>query len=91
MPKDLIVLVLLGVAGWYGYTHYEGRIKQFLGFAPPATVRILPEQFACDRRIYCSQMTSCEEARFFLRNCPGTMLDGDGIPCEKRWCKQSFE
>lgn len=33
-------------------------------------------------------MTSCEEATFFLRNCPGVKMDGnnDGIPCEKQWC-----
>jgi hypothetical protein len=89
MTKDLIILLLIGVAGWYGYTHLEGPVKRILGLAPPATVRILPEQFACDGRIYCSQMTSCEEARFFLGHCPNTRLDGDGagIPCEKRWCK----
>lgn len=45
--------------------------------------------FKCDGRIYCSQMTSCEEANFFLRNCPNVKMDGnnDGIPCEKQWCK----
>ena len=28
-------------------------------------------------------MTSCEEATFFLRNCPGVKMDGDrdGVPC----------
>jgi Excalibur calcium-binding domain. len=46
-------------------------------------------RFRCDGRIYCSQMTSCEEAMFFLKNCPGVKMDGDnnGIPCEKQWCK----
>jgi hypothetical protein len=46
-------------------------------------------QFKCDGRKYCSQMTSCEEATFFLKNCPGVEMDGDndGIPCEKQWCK----
>lgn len=43
----------------------------------------------CDGRIYCSQMTSCQEATYFLRNCPGTKMDGnhDGVPCEKQWCR----
>jgi hypothetical protein len=42
----------------------------------------------CDGRTSCSQMTSCEEAKFFLNNCPNTKMDGnnDGIPCEKQWC-----
>jgi endonuclease YncB( thermonuclease family) len=42
----------------------------------------------CDGRTQCSQMTSCEEATWFLRHCPGTQMDGDGdgIPCEQQWC-----
>lgn len=52
---------------------------------------ILPapaSRFRCDGRTYCSQMTSCEEARFFLQNCPNVKMDGnnDGVPCEKQWC-----
>jgi cold shock CspA family protein len=44
--------------------------------------------FSCAGKIYCSQMTSCDEAKFYLRNCPGTKMDGDsdGIPCERQWC-----
>ncbi|MDO9055840.1 MAG: excalibur calcium-binding domain-containing protein [Sulfuricurvum sp.] len=44
--------------------------------------------FQCDGRKHCSQMKSCEEATFFLNNCPNTKMDGnnDGIPCEKQWC-----
>ena len=45
--------------------------------------------FHCDGRIYCSEMTSCEEAKFFLENCPDVRMDGDGdgVPCEKQWCR----
>ena len=44
--------------------------------------------FACDGRTYCSQMTSCAEAKYFLANCAGVKMDGDrnGIPCESQWC-----
>ena len=92
MWKDLVILAVIGIAAWVGYVHFEDRIRQALGFAPsapPAAVRILPEQFACDGRIYCSQMTSCEEAKFFQRNCPRVKmeLNGDGHPCERQWCK----
>jgi cold shock CspA family protein len=47
-----------------------------------------PVQFRCDGRTRCSQMTSCEEAKFFRANCPGTQMDGDndGVPCEQQWC-----
>ena len=42
----------------------------------------------CDGRTYCSQMTSCAEATWFLNNCPGVKMDGDrdGVPCETQWC-----
>jgi hypothetical protein len=42
----------------------------------------------CDGRVYCSQMTSCDEATWFLKNCPGVKMDGegDGVPCESQWC-----
>ena len=43
----------------------------------------------CDGRTLCSQMTSCEEATFFVNNCPGVQMDGDndGVPCESQWCR----
>jgi hypothetical protein len=46
-------------------------------------------RFACDGRNRCSQMSSCEEATFFLRNCPNQETDGDhdGVPCENQWCQ----
>jgi len=49
----------------------------------------LPSSFSCDGRTYCSQMTSCEEAKYFLKHCPDTKMDGDhnGIPCERQWCR----
>jgi len=47
------------------------------------------ENYQCDGREYCSQMHSCEEATFFINNCPDTKMDGDhdGVPCERQWCK----
>ena len=46
--------------------------------------------FSCDNRKYCTQMTSCAEATYFLSHCPGVKLDGnrDGIPCEQQWCNR---
>lgn len=45
--------------------------------------------FRCDGRKYCSQMTSCAEATYFLKHCPDVQMDGDhdGIPCEQQWCR----
>lgn len=44
-------------------------------------------QFQCQGKVYCSEMTSYEEAAFYLQNCPGTKIDGDndGIPCEQQF------
>ncbi len=52
--------------------------------------------FKCDGRTRCNQMTSCEEATYFLNNCPGVKMDGrnggpgsgNGIPCERQWCNR---
>lgn len=54
------------------------------------TLPSVPSNFRCDGRKVCSQMTSCEEAKYFLANCPGVTMDGDknGIPCEKQWCSR---
>ena len=41
--------------------------------------------FTCAGKRYCREMTSCEEAKFYLNTCGVRSLDGnhDGVPCEK--------
>lgn len=55
--------------------------------AQPVTAQS-SRDFACDGRTYCSQMKSCDEAKYFIQHCPNTKMDGDhdGIPCESQWC-----
>lgn len=57
-----------------------------LNFSTPVSTS---QNFRCDGRTHCSQMNSCAEATYFLKNCPNTKMDGnyDGIPCEKQWCR----
>lgn len=45
------------------------------------------QAFRCDGRQHCSQMTSYEEALFFIQHCPNTKMDGDkdGEPCERQF------
>lgn len=40
--------------------------------------------FSCSGKRYCREMTSCEEAKFYLTQCGVSSLDGnkDGVPCE---------
>jgi endonuclease YncB( thermonuclease family) len=58
--------------------------------APGAIVIADASGRRCDGRSLCAQMTSCEEATWFLKNCPATKMDGnsDGVPCEKQWCRR---
>jgi len=95
--RNLVPIVVLMVLGGYGYSQYQRRAHALEVLESPAPLtRSLgsgaagPDNtYKCDGRTYCSQMTSCAEANYFLQNCPGTKMDGnnDGIPCEKQWCK----
>ena len=37
------------------------------------------DAFKCDGRTYCSQMTPCAEATFFIRNCPDRRWTATGM------------
>jgi len=51
---------------------------------PATPARALPPAFSCGTKRYCREMTSCEEALFYLQQCGATTIDGDhdGVPCE---------
>jgi len=96
--RNLVLLVIVAVLGWQGYQHFRLRsassavANEPTGSVLPAAA-VAPEpspSFKCDGRTHCSQMTSCAEATFFLRNCPGVKMDGnnDGVPCEQQWCNR---
>lgn len=46
--------------------------------APPGAA------YTCGSKTYCGEMTSCDEAYYYLNTCGLTRLDGDsdGVPCE---------
>ena len=85
--QRLIVLVLLAALGWYGYNKYQHQRVAQRAIDPspsPAAAALSPPTptttetgFKCDGRTYCSQMTSCAEATYFLKNCPGVKMDGN--------------
>lgn len=68
---------------WIGKVQMYIKHTDNIGFSK----QISTQKFYCDGRQHCSQMRSCEEARYFLQNCPNTKMDGDrdGKPCEN-WC-----
>lgn len=87
-----IVALGLGAIGVYGYSQLTrtepaasapGELPAYEELREAA-----PANFSCDGRTRCPEMRSCEEATFFIHNCPNTKMDGDGdgIPCETQWC-----
>ena len=48
------------------------------------TREALAQITGCGSKHYCSQMVSCEEAKYYLTQCKVKTLDkdGDGVPCE---------
>jgi len=82
-------------ARWQGYSAYQARSgrAEFVGDDESSeTAQLLDQEAAsdtrspyhCDGRVHCSQMTSCEEAEYFLANCPGVKMDGAAIACPAR-------
>jgi hypothetical protein len=82
--KKVLLGILIGGAAVYGYHHVRGSPVAMAEQDTGSTAT----RFSCDGRTRCSQMTSCAEAMYFLENCPGVKMDGegDGIPCEGQWC-----
>jgi len=105
LGKLLLAVLLLSACAW-GYKRYAQHVERLPFFTSPSelnephaepsfpatTPTPAPSSFRCDGRRHCSQMTSCAEASYFLKNCPGTEMDGnhDGVPCEQQWCNGSF-
>ena len=90
--SGVLTLVIIGALGGYGYSQYLKRAQADSEHVPPeeTPARFVPppSPYRCDGRTMCSQMTSCAEATYFIRNCPNTEMDGDndGRPCESQWC-----
>jgi hypothetical protein len=79
----LLVVIAAGVVGYF----FKPKGNSYVANEPVGTPTT-ESSYTCSGKVYCSEMTSCEEAMFYLHNCPGTKMDGDndGIPCEKQWC-----
>ena len=95
-----VTVVMLVALGVYGYAQYAKRAGAYAA-ADSGAAQVLPAaqlpppaltHYRCDGRQHCSQMTSCAEATFFLKNCPDVKMDGDrdGVPCEEQLCTSPF-
>jgi hypothetical protein len=92
MRKFLPLVVVIGAVVLWQRMHSPGA-DPIVADAQPAPLLSSERDnaaasFKCDGRQYCSQMTSCAEASFFLQHCPNVKMDGnhDGVPCEQQWC-----
>ena len=96
--QRIVAILIIAALGWYAYGKYQSRLRNRLATVEadgsalggqPGAAHPSESTFKCDGRTYCSQMTSCAEATYFLKNCPGTKMDGnhDGVPCESQWCR----
>lgn len=89
----LLVAIVAGVAWHYRIEHQRRLADERAHHAAAAsrtgaTPRSSPGVYRCEGKQHCSQMASCEEARFYVAHCPDTRMDGDGDgkPCED-WCR----
>lgn len=90
----IVVLAVGSALGWYfGRPDVPPAAPEAISspaLAPSSVPSIVDPQpaYRCDGRSRCPEMTSCEEAKWFLHHCAGTLSDGDGdgIPCEDQWC-----
>ncbi len=87
-PLEVIFLVLGVFAAFYLYqTNSSNPLPM-----PDALHELFKKEdspkFYCVGKQHCSQMISCKEAKFYLRNCPNVKIDGDndGVPCELQLC-----
>jgi cold shock CspA family protein len=86
IPIMLIVMIVAAVYSKITHQKFSPDHSQST-IAEIAEPPKLAEAFQCQGKVYCSEMNSYEEALFYLRNCPGTKMDGDhdGEPCESQF------
>lgn len=97
--KNIIWILVLSALGWYGWGKYEAHVgaERAAAAAVKPSAKTGPAKgagqgvtfFTCDGRTTCMQMTSCEEAKYFIENCPGMNAEAsrEAPSCEKQWCK----
>ncbi|WP_299805945.1 excalibur calcium-binding domain-containing protein [uncultured Shewanella sp.] len=84
------LLILLGL-GTLGFKKYEEMTATpILTNKDVEQMKLNPVlNFRCEAgKTHCSHMSSCNEAKFYIKYCPGTQMDGDGdgVPCERQHC-----
>lgn len=87
--KNLALLgLIVGAVAWYSQQRRTSDPTSQQNTEGDPLLVERPSEFRCEGKTRCSQMSSCEEATFYLENCSGVELDGDrdDIPCESQHC-----
>jgi len=84
-----MVMALVCFIAWnyYSKSDLKATFVESKAIGSPKVATDFSSNFICDGREHCSQMSSFEEALFFIGNCPNTKMDGDhdGVPCERQF------
>ena len=69
----------------WDWRRQEKSAKTSGNVEPPPSAAVPAAAFSCGSKRTCSQMETCDEAKFYLTTCGVRSLDGDGDgqPCEK--------
>ena len=91
LVSGILGLIFVGFIGYQVYQFAAAKLTPKQENKPQlinTPISSTNAQYRCDGRKHCSEMKSCEEAKWFLRNCADTQMDGDGdgIPCEGSLC-----
>lgn len=73
-----------GLGLWSTSTCWGDRKKWTQVETTNTTTTPSTSSYACGSKTYCSEMVTCEEAKYYLNSCGLSRLDGDkdGTPCE---------
>jgi cold shock CspA family protein len=88
--SNVISVTIVLLIGFFGYQQLMTSTSENSNYlspsvnADPKSAEKIYSNYSCDGRQHCSQMTSRQEAEYFIKHCPDTKMDGDhdGIPCE---------
>jgi hypothetical protein len=100
MKRQILILIAVWAVALSGlvlylnwrYQHVQVANNESASYtSSQLPLPVTPLKYKCNGKRICSEMDSCEEATFYLQNCPGTIMDGDNddIPCENRLCDEN--
>ena len=90
----ILIVIAFGVSGLFSNPTLSPALSPSIPVAvqpetKPDTIPVYEKMgFSCNGKTHCSEMSSCDEAKYYLAHCPNVKIDGDGdrVPCERQHC-----